>query len=783
MSRAATASVLSSSLAAIVALLVSAAVAPPAYRRWPRAVAIAVTTVSAACFALFVAHAGAIARGQALTEAYAWVPSLGIAAAFRVDGLALVFALLITGIGAIILAYTPGYCRRAPGTGRLLGLLLSFEAAMLGLVTADDTITLFVFWEGTSFASFFLIAFDSESQEARTRARQALVITSAGGLVLLVGLLVLATAAEPGAGVSISLAALADTDAGVRSHPHYTAIVVLIAIGAFTKSAQVPFHFWLPGAMVAPTPVSAYLHSATMVNAGIYVLARLYPTLGGTPLWIGLLATVGTATFVVAALLAIVQRDAKLVLAYATVSALGAMVLLLGIGTTAALGGLVVFLLAHACYKAALFLTVGNLDHHRGTRDPFAPIGERRDMPFTASAALLAGASMAGVPPLVGYIGKDAIYAAALDGPLATLVTICAVLAGTGFVTAAWIAAAAPYLRGRRRWSRDDVPATMLVGPALLSVASLVLGLMPDIDERWLIAPAAAAVAGRPIHYDVALWHGLSGHHGLAFGLGLVSIALGVFVAAVVWRRRDQIGPLRERITRLSGERAHEATLDGLTRLARRLAHTVQHGRLPLYVATVLVVTVVAVGVPLAAGTGRLLENLELRTNAYEVPLLLIAAASAVATAVFRHRLSSVAALNATGLMVTFLFALYSGPDLAITQLTVETMMLILFVLLFRRIGPSQTRERATGRAARLVIALASGVLVSVLLLLATSTAGISRTAASEHVRLAPEQHFKNVVNAIIVDFRALDTLGEITVITIAGIGVAALARARGRAG
>lgn len=765
--------------AAIVALLTVAAFTPFGYHRWPRATAGAAAIVSAACFALFASHAPEIARGVALTQTFDWVPSLEIAAAFRVDGLALVFAFLITGIGALILAYAPSYCDHAPRTGRLLGLLLAFEAAMLGLVIADDAITMFVFWELTSFASFFLISFDSESALARTRARQALVVTAAGGLVFLAGLLLLASAAQPGAGISVALSTLGD--ASVRSHPHYAAIVVLVALGAFTKSAQVPFHFWLPGAMVASTPVSAYLHSATMVKAGIYVLARLHPSLGGTTLWITLLVAVGSTTLIVGATLAVVQRDVKLTLAYATVAALGGLTLLLGIGTTHAIGGAIVLLVAHACYKAALFLTVGNLEHHRGTRDPFAPMGDRRDMPVTAATALLAAASMAGIPPLLGFIAKDAVYAGTLEGPAAGLVTGASLVAGAGFVAAAFLAGVAPYLRGRSRWSHDDVSPSLLVGPAVLALAGLVFGLVPDVIERWLVAPAAAAIAGLPVHYDVALWHGLSGVYGAAFWLGMLSIAIGIAGALVVWWRRELIAALRQRTDWFSAQRAHEAALDAIAIASSRLARAVQHGRLPLYVGTVIVVMVAVVGVPLLAGEIHVLWSSDLRTGTYEIGLLCLAAASAIAVTVFRDRLSSVAALSVTGLMVTFLFAVFSGPDLAITQLTVETMMLILLVLLFRRLGPSTTRERQTGRVMRLVVATASGGLITLLLLVATSTSGFPRSASAAQARAAPDQQFENVVNAILVNFRALDTLGEITVLVIAGIGVAALASVRGR--
>ena len=765
-------------LALIAITFAAAAIVPAVYRRWPTIAGYLAVATSTLCFAAFVAYA-AIDPGAETSQRVSWIPSLGIAATFRIDGLSLLFALLITGIGALVLGYTPTYLDHERRTGRLLGLLLAFEAAMLGLVLADDTITLFVFWELTSVSSFFLIAFDSRSEAARTRARQALVVTSGGGLVMFVGLLLLARAATPDGSIAVSFSQLAEQH--LAGHPHYAAIVILIAIGAFTKSAQFPFHFWLPGAMVAPSPVSAYLHSATMVKAGIYVLARLHPTLGGTSLWIGLLATIGAFTFVLGGVLATLQRDVKLTLAYATISALGALTLLLGIGTTYALGGALVLLVAHACYKAALFLTAGNLDHHRGTRDPFAPLGEPRDMPVTATTAAIAAASMAGIPPLLGFIAKDAVLAATLQGAAAAAATIAAVIAGAGLVTAAWLSGVSPYMRSWGRWTRDDVPRAMLIGPALLALASLAFGLLPALVAQPLIDGAIAAVAGRRLEYEVALWPGLGGAHGLAFLLGLVSIAIGIGAAVVVWRRRHVLAGSRERFAKLSASRIHEGLLDALGKLASATTRRLQHGHLPTYIATVIATVVVVTALPLVLADIDPSSTTTRGRDTYETPLLIVAACSAIAAAVFRDRLSAVAALAALGLAVTFIFALFSGPDLAITQLTVETMMVILLVLVFRRLPPAETRTRRRGKAMRLVVAVSSGALVSTLLVLTSSTRGFDRDASAAQTRLASEQEFTNVVNAILVNFRALDTLGEITVLAIAGIGVAALASAKRR--
>jgi multicomponent Na+:H+ antiporter subunit A len=750
----------------VAAASVAAAAVVPAYRRWPLGTTIVVAALSVALFASFAAQAAAVARGELVALRVPWVPALGIELSLQLDGLSLVFALLVTGIGAFVLAYAPAYLDWKPRSGRLLALLLAFMAAMLGLVLADDAITMFVFWELTSITSFFLIAFDATA-EARVRARQALIVTTAGGLALLVGLVLAAHAT--GGGASASLVGLAD--AGLADDALYPAILVLVALGAFTKSAQVPFHFWLPGAMVAPSPVSAYLHSATMVNAGVYLLARLSPALGGTALWTALIGSIGALTFVVGGALAILQRDLKATLAYSTIAALGAMTLLLGIGGDAAVIAALTLLLAHAAYKAALFLAAGNVLHVRATRDPYATPGCGRQMPLTAAAAALAAASMAGVPVVFGFVAKDALFAAVLGGPGGWVLVALAVIGASCLVAAAWIAGVAPFFRGRQTGAtRCDAPAVMVAGPLALACLGFVLGLAPVIAEP-MVAAAARAVTGRSVEVELALWHGLSGVHGLALGLGLTSLTLGSLGYRALVRRVDAIDRARARIGSFAGEPIFERVLGGIAAVAHATTRTVQHGHLPGYVAVCVGTMLVVVGLPLAlAPTGRWEASMAL--TPYELPLVGIAIGGAFATAAFRDRLASVAALGATGLAITFLYALFSAPDLAITQLTVETMMVILLVLAFRRLPRVITRPRAPTRALHFLIAGASGAVITSLLLLATAPTPFVADAARAHVELATSH---NVVNAVLVNFRAIDTLGEVCVIAIAGIGVLAL--------
>jgi len=766
--------------ASIVAAFVAAAAMPSTYRRAPRVAYLVAIAVAAVAFLGFAWVAPQVVGGAPIRWSATWIPALGVNMSLRLDGLSLVFALAITGVGAIVLAYTAPYDHWEPRVGRLLGLLLAFLGAMLGLVLADDAITMFVFWELTSIVSFFLIAIH-DGAEDRAKARQALLVTSGAGLALLVGLVLLARAVEPAGApaesVSASLAALATAD--VRAHPHYAAIVILVAIGAFAKSAQFPLHFWLPGAMVAPTPVSAYLHSATMVKAGVYVLARLHPSLGGTALWTGLLGTFGLITFVLGALLAILQRDLKLALAYATISILGALTFLIGLGTSEALVAAVVLLVAHMAYKATLFLAAGTFSHVRGTRDAFAGPGAMRELPITAMAALIAAASMAGVPPLLGFIAKDAVFlASSEDGSLVVLVV--SVAAGTALVTCAWLVAYAPFFRApghRARWR--DAPLGMLVGPVLLALAGLGIGVAPGMFEP-IARSVVASIAGEPTPVSVELWPGLEGAHGLAFALGLGSIVLGSLGYLVLARLQPSVTRLRDALDRVALTRAYDLVMTILDQTARASTNIVQHGRLRGYVTTTVTVMVFAVGLPLVLQSTTS-EDPTIVYLGYELPLALLAVLGVLAAAVFRDRYAAIASLAITGFAVAFLFALFSGPDLAITQLAVESMTLILLVLVVRGLPERGRRrpQRAHHQVSHAAVAAAAGIVVSTLLLVTTTNDAFPPDAALAHIALTEDQHASNVVNTELVNFRAIDTLGEISVLAMAGLGTVALMRRR----
>ncbi|HMO86146.1 MAG TPA: proton-conducting transporter membrane subunit, partial [Lacipirellulaceae bacterium] len=437
---------------------------------------------------------------EGLRMSIPWAPSLGLQFSLLCDGLSALMALLISGVGALVLIYAGGYFHGRREAVRLYVLLLAFMASMLGVVLADNVLTLFVFWELTSFTSYLLIGFDHERPAARAAALQALLVTGGGGLALLAGLLLLGrVGADNGLSLvdSLQLSSLLPLGEAAAAHPLYAPILILVCLGAFTKSAQVPFHFWLPGAMAAPTPVSAYLHSATMVKAGVYLLARLSPLLGGTELWTGLVGAVGGATMLTGAVLALRETDLKLVLAYTTVSALGALTLLVGLDTPHCAVAAAAYLAAHGMYKGALFLVAGAVDHSVHTRDVTQLSGLARAMPLTAVAAGLAALSMAGLPPLFGFVAKELLYDAALHGPAASAAVAVAVGASVLLVAAAAVVGVRPFLGGVSDKAKlaHEVAGSLLLGPLLLAGLGVVVGLLPGVLGDALVGGAAAALA------------------------------------------------------------------------------------------------------------------------------------------------------------------------------------------------------------------------------------------------------------------------------------------------
>jgi multicomponent Na+:H+ antiporter subunit A len=729
----------------------------------------------AALTVYFASFLPQVAGGTPARVASEWVPGLGVSLSFYLDGLSLIFALLISGIGTFVTLYTGGYLHGHAQLGRFYLYLLSFMGSMLGLVLADNVITLFVFWELTSITSFLLIGFNHAERRSRRAAIQALLVTGGGGLALLAGLLMMAAAAG-----STELSVILSDPATLKEHGLYTAMSVLVLAGAFSKSAQFPLHFWLPNAMEAPTPVSAYLHSSTMVKAGVYLLARLAPGLGGTDLWIAALVGFGAVTMLVGGTLAMRQNDLKLVLAYTTVAALGTLTMLIGLGGPLAFKAMALFLITHAFYKGGLFLVAGCIDHETGTRNTLELGGLVRRMPASFAAAALLALSMAGLIPFVGFIAKEVMYEATLQlGATAAVLVTAATVAGNAFnVIAAGIVVVGPFLSTRKLTPHEphEAPPAMLAGPLVLAVLGLAAGALYPLTAELVAAPVMASLSGGAVAAQDAglyLWHGIKP----PLLLSVLTLALGV-LGYLLWDRlRRLIGRTLEMIG-WGPDTGYDQAVLALERLAYAQTRVQQTGYLRHYLLASFVAlagfTLLALGVAGGWPQGFAVPTVYLPEA---IALAILIGGAVVATVVY-SRIAAVAAIGAVGYAVALLFLVFSAPDLAFTQFMVETLTVVILVLVLMRVPLEVTAFRGwAGRLRDGVISLAFGGTVAALLL--SATRGPLDLRLSEYFieNSVPVAHGHNIVNVILVDFRALDTLGEIFVVTVAGVSTLALVR------
>ena len=723
-------------------------------------------------FIFFLQTLQTIITGQPIVESYAWLPALGINLSFYLDGLSLLFALLISGIGTLIVLYSGGYLHGNPNLGRFYLYLLVFMASMLGVVLSANAITLFIFWELTSLSSYFLIGFEHERESARTAALQALLVTGIGGLALLAGFVLMG---DIGGGLEIN------TWIGqgplFQGHPHYFAILVLVLLGAFTKSAQFPFHFWLPSAMEGPAPVSAYLHSATMVKAGVYLLMRLNPVLGGTAQWQFALTAFGAVTMIGGAWLALMQRDMKRLLAYSTVNGLGTMVFLTGIGSSLAIQAAIVFLLGHALYKGSLFMTAGIVDHATGSRDVTVLGGLYRKLPLITIAAALAGLSMAGLPPLLGFVSKELIYEAVLKVPWRPgLLTGVAVAANTLLLAATGIFLIRPFFSGSATGPSVHHRPTpdLWIGPLLPAAVGLILGIFPHLVDQTIITPAATAVLAQPLHVHLALWHG--------FNPMLALSALTVACGAVLYAAYHYWRPVLARwnwIGTIGPEHWYEEGLHALKALAGWQTRILQSGYLHRYVLTIILTTVTLLAVTMISQGGVSLSIASMNVHIYEVVITILMMAAAMVTVGARSRLTAIVAMGVIGYGIALIFIWFGAPDLAMTQFIIETMTVILFALVIYRLPRYKIFSTFEQHYTNAIVAVASGALMTVLVLVALNVQEGSRLSAFFSENSLLMAHGRNIVNVIIVDFRGMDTLGEITVLSLAGMGVYTLLKLR----
>ncbi len=754
------------------AILVSFSLAllcPLLHQRLGRGLRWLVAACMAGVTAYLAAHAPAIRDGRHAFQSFGWMDDLGIQLSFRLDGLSLLFALLITGIGTLIAIYAGSYLAGHRHLGRFYAYLVAFMASMLGVVLSDDLIALFVFWELTSLTSYLLIGFDHEKAESRSAALQALLVTGGGGLAMVAGFILLGQA-----GGTYSLSGLLAAGGTLHEDLRLGPALLLILAGAFTKSAQFPFHFWLPSAMAAPTPVSAYLHSSTMVKAGIYLLARMQPLFGATDWWTPALTVAGGLTMLVGGVLSAVQTDLKRLLAYSTVCILGSLTLLIGIASPAAVVAAVVLLVAHALYKSALFLGVGSLDHGTGTRDVRQLGGLLRLMPLTATAIMLAAVSNAGLPPLFGFLGKELVYEAAGAGPHAAWISAAVIVANVFLVAAAGIVGLDPF-RGRHvstpHEPHEGSPG-LWAPPLLLAMTSLLLGVYPAWTET-VLSPAVTAALGHTHEFHLHLWHGFN----LPLLLSVITVAVGVVLYLQRCRLRDAAGRLRI-LERVSPGAMYEHTLAVLMRVAYAQTRLLQSGYLRVYLGVTILTTVALAGFALQKEPWPRADDAQWPAI-HEWAFILFIAVATVMALVSRSRLAAVAALGMVGFCVATLFVLFSGPDLAITQLSIETLSVILLVLVLYRLPRFARFSSWPQRARQFAVALCGGCVMGALLWSATARPNDSAVTRFFLERSVPEGRGRNVVNVILVDFRAIDTLGEITVLTVAAIGVLALLKLR----
>ncbi|MES0882938.1 putative monovalent cation/H+ antiporter subunit A [Roseibium sp. SCP14] len=762
-------------LYAVLAPFAAAVVAPILTRWFKHNAAWPLALVPGLIFLHFVGFIGPVSEGQSFVAAKAWAPSYGINFSVYVDGLSTLFALLISGIGTFIILYAGGYLKGHPQQGRFFSFLFMFMGAMLGLVLGNNLISLFIFWELTSITSFLLIGFDHLRAASRRAAIQALVVTGGGGLALLAGfILIIITTGE------IEMSVLLGSPDIIKNTGFYLPIFILVLGGAFTKSAQFPFHFWLPNAMEAPTPVSAYLHSATMVKAGVYMLMRMHPLLGGTELWTTVLPLFGGLTLLVGTLLAIRQTDLKLMLAYTTVASLGLLVMLTGTSHEKALEGAVLYLLAHSLFKGSLFMVAGTIDHEAGTRDITKLGGLRSVMPVTFVAACLASLSMAGLPPFIGFIAKEVLY----YGTWGWLeiyglpMTITAVVGNALMLVIAAAVTIKPFFGPKVETPKHahEGPVLLFAGPVFLSFAGLILAVVAHTTGVLFVGPTLSSLTGVFTEVDVHLW---PTKINAPLILSLITIGFGIALFTQIDKLRSAMATTLTAIG-WGPDKGFDQFVAGIVRFSSWFTRIVQTGKMQTYMLLTFVFTAIAILLP-----GFLVDSFPAMPRLpdyrfYEWGIFLIAVLGLIAVLIAKTRLTAIVSLGIQGFAVALIFMMFGAPDLSFTQFMVETLSVVILALVMTRLNLSPRDHRSapdivlTG-----VVAVAVGLGLTLTLLAVTQQPFDSRLSDFFTQFSRSIAHGRNIVNVILVDFRGFDTLGEIAVVVLAGLCVLALIRVR----
>ena len=763
------------SLALIAVLPFLGALLPGLMIRLGRnACALATGLVTATALLLLALHAPAVLRGQVVQTRIDWLPTLGLNANFFLDGLGLLFAGLILGIGLLIILYARFYLAARDPMGQFYTYLLLFQGAMVGIVLSDNILLLLIFWELTSLSSFLLIGYWKHLPEGRQGARMALAVTGGGGLAMIAGMLILGHITG-----SYDLTVILQNKALIQASPLYLPALILILLGAFTKSAQFPFHFWLPHAMAAPTPVSAYLHSATMVKAGLFLMARMWPVLAGTPEWFWIVATTGLVTMVMAAKIALFKDDLKALLAFSTVSHLGLITMLLGFGTKAAATVAVFHIINHATFKAALFMVAGIVDHAAHTRDLKRLGGLRILMPITFTIALLAALSMAGIPPLNGFLSKELMLGEAATtvwltpwamGLLATIGALFSVAYSFRFLAHGFLGP----VRKDYPHRPHDPGIGLWAAPAILAALVVLIGLVPMLTASWLVNAAASAVTGEAVAVKISHWHGLDAP---SLWMSLAAIGGGLALLGL----HPRLMALWNATPRPDAKRLFDALIEPLAVAARDLTAMLHNGSLARAIA--IATLAIAAASAYAFATGSHLPGTRAALPMLPVPVIAwaILIIAALATVVMhRDRVVALLLTGIVGLVISIGFAWFSAPDLALTQITVEVVTVILMLLALNFLPKTTPVESTAPRRARdaAIAAIAGAGIGSLAFALMTRTPAFEPISAFHLAQSKPGAGGTNAVNTIIVDFRGYDTYGEIIVLGIAALVMFALSEA-----
>ncbi len=721
---------------------------------------------------LLFSEQSSVFAGELLTVKLEWLPALGLNLSLRLDGLGFLFALLILGIGLLVILYARYYLAKKEPMGRFFAFLLLFMGAMLGVVLSENLLLMLMFWELTSLSSFLLIGFWGARSDARKGARMALAVTGGGGLALFAGILLIGHIVG-----SFELSQVLAAGDVIRAHALYPLALILVLLGVFTKSAQFPFHFWLPHAMAAPTPVSAYLHSATMVKAGVFLLARLYPALAGSEWWFYLVSITGLVTLLVGAVMALFQHDLKGLLAYSTISHLGLITLLFGLDTRLAAVAAVFHIINHATFKASLFMAAGIIDHETGSRDMRRINGMWKYMPHTAVLAMVAASAMAGVPLLNGFLSKEMFFTETLNqhllGSFNWVIPAVATLAGVFTVAYSLRFIHDVFFNGEPinlpHYPPHEPPRYMKVPVEILVFLCLLVGIVPAYTVAPLLAVAATATLGGELpSYSLAIWHGLN--------LPLLMSFIALFGGVLIYVLRQSLFRWYAGLPGVDAKLIFERGIVLLLNLCSAVTRWLENASLQRYLALLLAAALLVVTQGLSS-LPQIRGPLELGAIDGITALGLgIMALAALVTVIFhRQRLVSLLMLSVVGLMVALAFARFSAPDLALTQLSVEVVTIILLMLALFFL-PAHTRvESSSLRALRdFILAVGSGLMVA-MLAFAVLTRPYDSISGFFLENSKPGGGGTNVVNVILVDFRGFDTLGEIVVLAIAAVGILAL--------